>query len=372
MTEPVTTPTGNGSGASRTTLIVILVAIVTVGCVIVAAIFVFRPSNSTPATTAAAATTGTPIRLEPVASATDPFAPPGQVGKGQTVTPVTTNAVTTVEGGRVGLYGGTMNKAQCDKNQLTKFLQENPDKGAAWAGVIGIDPREIPTYVAGLTPVLLRSDTAVTNHGFKNGKATTIQSVLQAGTAVLVDDKGVPVTKCYCGNPLQPPTPITPNYPTTTTSRYNESTTTTFYNTTTTNYYGYPPTYEGPQWPSWNPVSITIIQYNGTVIEIFVLVDTETGQTFYRPRGTDGSQDTTTEGSTPAPQAPSSSSGKSTASSTTTSTYEPYLPDEPCVDEYNHIVPCGSHSTPTYPTTTTTYRMPDEPCVDDHNNIVPC
>jgi hypothetical protein len=45
--------------------------------------------------------------------------------------------------------------------------------------------------------VLLRSDTVVTNHGFANGCSTTIPAVLQAGTAVLVDDKGVPVTKCY-------------------------------------------------------------------------------------------------------------------------------------------------------------------------------
>ena len=60
----------------------------------------------------------------------------------------------------------------------------------------------------------LRADTRVTNHGFVDGHATALQSVLQAGTAVLVDDHGRPRVKCGCGNPLLDPvaTPITPSY----------------------------------------------------------------------------------------------------------------------------------------------------------------
>jgi len=180
---------------------------------------------------------------------------------------VQTSAPTTVQGGHVGLYGGTLNQTTCDKNQLVAYLQANADKGAAWAGVLGITPAQIPSYVAGLTAVLLRSDTLVTNHGFANGRATTIASVLQAGTAVLVDDKGVPVTKCYCGNPLTPPTYYTPNAP---------------------------PTYYGPRWPGFSTTSITIIQNNTTIINTFTLVDPNTGQSFTRPPGTDGAQDTPT------------------------------------------------------------------------------
>lgn len=50
-----------------------------------------------------------------------------------------------------------------------------------------------------------RADTRVTNHGFADGRATEIQSILQAGTAVFVDDTGLPVVKCSCGNPLGRP-----------------------------------------------------------------------------------------------------------------------------------------------------------------------
>jgi hypothetical protein len=39
-----------------------------------------------------------------------------------------------------------------------------------------------------------------------NGRATSFGSVLQAGTAVLVDKYGHPVARCRCGNPLTEPT----------------------------------------------------------------------------------------------------------------------------------------------------------------------
>src|SRR2546429_115073 len=82
--------------------------------------------------------------------------------------------------------------------------------GGSSASVEGIEPNDIATYVASLTPVILTSDTLVTNHGYANGHATTLRSVLQAGTAVMVDNTGVPRVKCNCGNPLTPagPTPI--------------------------------------------------------------------------------------------------------------------------------------------------------------------
>ena len=56
---------------------------------------------------------------------------------------------------------------------------------------------------------MLTADTRVTNHGFKDGKTTPRQAVLQAGTAVLVDNTGVPRARCGCGNPLLPPKAVT-------------------------------------------------------------------------------------------------------------------------------------------------------------------
>jgi hypothetical protein len=70
--------------------------------------------------------------------------------------------------------------------------------------VQGIDVDDIPAFINTLTDVILQVDTRVTNHGFRNGQANAINSVLQAGTAVLVDTFGIPRVRCFCGNPLQP------------------------------------------------------------------------------------------------------------------------------------------------------------------------
>jgi hypothetical protein len=160
-----------------------------------------------------------------------------------------------VSGATAGLYGGTLDAASCDPGKLVDFLEQNPDKAAAWAGVVGIRPSEIRSYVATLTPVILRSDTRVTNHGWVNGRANPIPAVLQAGTAVLVDRYGQPVTKCNCGNPLSPPQPVST------------------------------PVYTGTRWPQFSPTSITVVNQSTTVINVFVLVDVRTGEEFGRPRG---------------------------------------------------------------------------------------
>ena len=62
----------------------------------------------------------------------------------------------------------------------------------------------VKKYIAKLHPVTLTRDTQVTNHAYTNGQAVPFQAILQAGTAVLVDEYGVPVVRCYCGNPLGP------------------------------------------------------------------------------------------------------------------------------------------------------------------------
>jgi len=256
--QPTVVPASAGSSTFNRTAVIVVIIIVIIA-ISVGGVLALSGGDE-----AAAA----PVQLQGISSAgADPFAPAGQVGTDQSVPPVQTSSPTTVQGGHVGLYGGTLNQTSCDKDQLVVFLQQNPDKGAAWASVLGITPAQIPSYVASLTSVLLRSDTLVTNHGFANGRATTIPAVLQAGTAVLVDDKGVPVTKCYCGNPLTPPTYYTPTYT---------------------------PTYTGTPWPGFTSTSITIIQINVTIIDTFTLVDPRTGQSYTCPTGLCGTNDTPT------------------------------------------------------------------------------
>jgi hypothetical protein len=144
--------------------------------------------------------------VEPVGAVT-PAAFTGSIGSvpEKAITGAPSLPSTQVTGSTVGLYGGSGDAKVCDAEKLVGYLLANGDKARAFAGALGITAAEIPTYVRSLTPVLLTRDTRVTNHGYANGVATPRQSVLQAGTAVLVDRYGVPRVKCGCGNPLTPP-----------------------------------------------------------------------------------------------------------------------------------------------------------------------
>lgn len=218
------------------------------------------------------------VMAEPVSSAgANPFSSP--MGKDRSgVRPPAgvggSNGPPTYRGNLPGLYGGTRDYATCDKVQLVTFLEANPDKAAAWASTLGIQPDQIRRYVRVLTPVLLRTDTRVTNHGYLNGRATTIQSVLEAGTAVLVTRYGEPVVKCYCGNPLTPPV------------LYRQ------------------PVYVGPRWPTFEVRYVTIIERTIRIIDEYTLYDPDTGKTFTRPAGTDGGSDLPGDVDLPEPMVP--------------------------------------------------------------------
>lgn len=111
----------------------------------------------------------------------------------------------TVSADKPGVFGGSSTDSVCDPDALVKHLESNPAMAQAWATTQGIDVSNISTWVGDLTPVFLAHDTRVTNHGFKSGKVTQWQAVLQAGTGVLVDSNGVPRVRCKCGNPLKVP-----------------------------------------------------------------------------------------------------------------------------------------------------------------------
>jgi hypothetical protein len=208
----------------------------------------------------------------------------------------------TFEAATPGLYGGTMNEDQCDADQIVAFLGDNADQAGAWADVRGIAVAEIAEYVDGLTPVVLRSDTAVTNHGYRDGAATGFPAVLQAGTAVLVDEYGSPVVKCYCGNPLtEPPS-------------HKDA------------------TYRGTRWTHFQPTTITVVVRVTVVINIFVLVDGTTNQTFGRPAGTSGDEDG------PAPDAPQDP----TTTTTTTTAAPGGLPENATYSGQLSLGDCGS------------------------------
>lgn len=110
-----------------------------------------------------------------------------------------------VSGTHPGLYGVAGQQNPCDAAAITNALDSQPDVGSAWAQLENIPPDQIPSYMNTLTPVVLTTDTWVTSHTLSGGKATATQAVLQAGTAVMIDQAGVPRLRCVSGSALRPP-----------------------------------------------------------------------------------------------------------------------------------------------------------------------
>lgn len=196
------------------------------------------------------------IQAIPVNSASNPFTPP-VAEDAKDVPPVETSAPTEVSADQVGLYGGSKQENVCDKTKMITYLKQNVSLGQAWSRTIGVDYSQMESYINSTTSTLLRSDTVVTNHGYENSQVTEFTSVLQAGTAVLVNQYGAPVVRCYCGNPL---TAAPPTY--------------------------YPPTYSTPPWRWWNPSSVTIIKQTTTIINKFTFVNIyKPSETYTVPAG---------------------------------------------------------------------------------------
>ncbi len=167
-----------------------------------------------------------------------------------------------MEGGDPGLYGGTRNTASCDVEKQIDALAADPAKNRAFASVAGVRPSEVPDHLRGLTPVQLRMDTRVTNHGYRDGEATPYQAVLQAGTAVLVDDRGVPRVRCACGNPLAEPVA----------QRTTPKTT-------------------GDAWPGYRASEVVVVEPAPRPVKVFVLYDPEREEWIARPAGDTGGKD---------------------------------------------------------------------------------
>lgn len=105
-----------------------------------------------------------------------------------------------------GLYGTTGNAGgPCDIVALANILDAKPAVAQPWGKALGLTPQEIPFYLNTLTPVVLLGDFWVTTHSPHDGALEAHQAILQAGSAVLVDQLGVPRVRCASGSPLTPP-----------------------------------------------------------------------------------------------------------------------------------------------------------------------
>ncbi|MDQ1073099.1 DUF6777 domain-containing protein [Streptomyces canus] len=322
---PPSQPPGSSGGASapeprrpwwRSAPRVALIATAVVAAVVLAVVFT-RSGGGSPSAGGgevflqAAAKTGPDPFTE--STAKDSSAPP--VSASPTDTSEAANAVRGVDGGAPGLYGGTRNVSSCDVEKQVKALHADPSKNRAFATVVGVQPTEVPAYLRSLTPLQLRMDTRVTNHGYRDGAPTSYQAVVQAGTAVLVDSHGVPRTRCACGNPLTPPVA--------------QQTT---------------PKRTGDTWPSYRPSNVVVVAPSTTVINIFVIYDPDHHDWIARHRGDTGGKDHKTH----PPTRPSPSVSASTLSPPTTPTSP-----SPCVSTSKGATgtPSGS-ATPCPPTST--------------------
>ena len=140
------------------------------------------------------------------------FQPVGYVGENPFTAPVGTDQPGLVSvpagGDRSGdsaeMYLQDPDRPACDGAALLEHLRADPAKAAAWAQVQRIGPAQLPAYMQGLTPVLLRAATAVVDHGYRDGTFVPTPAVLAAGTSVFVNSYGQPTVKCVSGDPLTP------------------------------------------------------------------------------------------------------------------------------------------------------------------------
>lgn len=180
-----------------------------------------------------------------------------------------------VDGSAPGLYGGTRKVAACDVEKQITALTDQPAKNKAFASVEGIAPSRVPAYLRALTPVQLRLDTRVTNHGYQNGAATSYQAVLQAGTAVMIDNRGVPRVRCACGNPLLPPVALKGT-----------------------------PEQKGDPWPGYRAGNVVVVEPAAQPVDVFIMFDPRTKGWFKRDAGDTGGGDKKTETPADASTAP--------------------------------------------------------------------
>jgi hypothetical protein len=200
------------------------------------------------------------VATGPPAAAPAPASPAGHAAPGPSG--ATTTAISTTRGSQPGLYGGTRNAASCDAQLLIQDLQASPGQAAAFAEVEGITLPDIPSFAGGLTGVVLRGDTRVTDHGFVKDHPSVFQAVLQAGTRVLVDHFGVPRVRCAGGTPLGPPVAVVIT-----------------------------PRYVGTRWAGFEPAGVSVVTAASQPVSTLVLVDGATGARFNRPVATGGQAD---------------------------------------------------------------------------------
>ncbi|TXS21828.1 hypothetical protein EAO71_26510 [Streptomyces sp. ms191] len=196
--------------------------------------------------------------VNPAAAPPPATVPPDPPASATTAPDLTVREVT---GSTPGLYGGTRSVASCDVERQVALLAEDPATSRAFAEAAGIPESRVASWLRGLTPVQLRADTRVTNHGLRDGRATAFQSVLQSGTAVLVDQYGAPRVRCACGNPLRSPVAVQGAVQ------------------------------SGRPWSGYRPDRVVVVRPTTTIVNSLVIVNVVDDTWIERRTGSDGERD---------------------------------------------------------------------------------
>ncbi|MET9802512.1 DUF6777 domain-containing protein [Streptomyces sp. NPDC006368] len=198
----------------------------------------------------------------------DPFTPstvkpsPDAPGPSSSAAPGTTPVTGVVSGAAPGLYAGTRSVASCDVERQVRLLTGDGRKAAAFALAAGVSQTRLAPWLRGLTPVVLRSDTRVTGHGYRDDSAAEFQAVLQAGTAVLVDEYGAPRVRCASGSPLRSPLTV------------EEAV-----------------VHKGHPWPGFDPGRVVTVNATQHTLESLLVVSVVSNTLIERRTGTDGEAD---------------------------------------------------------------------------------
>ena len=181
------------------------------------------------------------------------FAAKSRKESGTSSTKLTTKAT---RGDAHGLYGVAPGHQIGDIHRLGELVRNNTAKAAAWATAMDTDTSHIDTTLQSLTPVVLGSDTAATDHTFVSGKTVEQQVVLQAGTAVLVDANAAPRVRLGSGDPLSSPELPSGD-----------------------------PSITGTQWAGFDPGSVVEVQPTAQAVDSVTAVDISTGKQVATPLG---------------------------------------------------------------------------------------
>ena len=234
-------PPPKRSGSLRMFMGIAAVLVVLAGAGVVGTVVLRGNSEAT--------TSADAVRLEPTSFAGDnPFVSP--VGKDQQVAAV--GAGGEFSGSTAALYARDPAIPSCDGQKLVAALQADGNRAAAWAAAENIRPADIPSFVSGLTPVVLRADTSVTAFGYDDPAFFTYPAVLQAGTAVFINARGEPTVKCYNGNPLASRAQPAPTVARTV-------------------------SYVGPRWTTFRTTSVTVVRPSTTINKVFCFGGTGVG-----------------------------------------------------------------------------------------------